>query len=238
MGIKYTHDDVVNKVCELVGAEYSIVGEYKGANTTMLIKHNTCDNEFEMTWGNFRNGQRCPKCSHIQRIASKTKTHSKFVKEVYGLVGNEYSVLGEYVKAKTKVLIKHGKCGNEYLVTPSDFKDGKRCPKCRQSKGERSISDVLDSLYIDYKEQYKFDECRNIRPLPFDFAVFDGDGKLMFLIEYDGEQHFKDVKYFKYTLDEIKNRDAIKDKYCEDNNIKLVRIPYWADIDEILVKSL
>lgn len=48
-------------------------------------------------------------------------------------------------------------------------------------------------------------------------------------IEYDGEQHYKLNEYFggqKY-FDILKRHDEIKNEYCKENNIKLLRIPYW-----------
>ena len=50
---------------------------------------------------------------------------------------------------------------------------------------------------------------------------------------YDGQQHFKPVN-FNGSQDgglssfiETQKRDEIKNRYCKDNNIKLIRIPYW-----------
>ena len=59
------------------------------------------------------------------------------------------------------------------------------------------------------------------------------------IIEYDGEFHF-DLPKFRFKnkerrmleLLETQKHDAIKTKYCEDNEIKLLRIPYW-DFDNI-----
>lgn len=60
----------------------------------------------------------------------RRKTHEEFVKQVYDLVGEEYTVLSEYTGSGVKVSMKHNKCGNEYKVTPSHFLKGTRCPKC------------------------------------------------------------------------------------------------------------
>jgi len=57
-------------------------------------------------------------------------TTAIFRKRVEDNTNNEYTLLSEYTNAKTKVLLKHNKCGNTYSVTPSDFTCGKRCPKC------------------------------------------------------------------------------------------------------------
>lgn len=69
----------------------------------------------------------------------KRKTHDEFVKEVYDLVGNEYTVVGKYEKAREKIKIRHNICNYEYLVLPNAFTSkGVRCPKCSNAKsGEK-----------------------------------------------------------------------------------------------------
>ena len=60
------------------------------------------------------------------------------------------------------------------------------------------------------------------------------------LIEYDGIQHFEEVEIFRESLTYIQKNDDIKNQYCKDNDIKLIRIPYWDydRIEEILQKEL
>ena len=76
------------------------------------------------------------------------------------------------------------------------------------------------------------------RELPFDFYIPD----LNITIEYDGRQHYEIIDYFG-GLDgfiDTKIRDTIKTIYCKENNIKLIRIPYWDfdKIEKILEKEL
>ncbi len=53
-------------------------------------------------------------------------------------------------------------------------------------------------------------------------------------IEYDGKQHFEITGgyYNEHSFEELQNRDNIKNQYCENNNIKLIRVPYW-DYDNL-----
>lgn len=60
----------------------------------------------------------------------KSKTHEEFVNEVKELTNDDYQVLGRYSGSKTKLLMKHKKCGFEYEVKPNVFLSGSRCPKC------------------------------------------------------------------------------------------------------------
>ena len=221
--------DIFKKeVYDLVGKEYTVLGEYKNADTKILMKHNKCGNEYEVTPNNFLNQKRrCPFCS-----GNKKKTTDIFKKEVYDLVGKEYTVLGEYKNADTKILMKHNKCGNEYEVTPNKFLQDRRCPKCRFSRGEEIIRNYLKKNNISFQEQFSFPDCKYKRVLRFDFKL-DINNKII-LLEYDGEFHFNN-KYSKKNLEEQKIRDNIKNEYCKNKNIPLIRFTNL-NKDELLKK--
>lgn len=146
------------------------------------------------------------------------KDTEQFKKEVFDLVGNEYEVLSEYINSSAKIKILHSKCGYIYKVTPGDFIQGIRCPKCNQAKGEEKIHKFLIKMGLKTKMQFKLKDCKNIRPLPFDFAVFKDD-VLKVLIEYDGIHHFHPVSHFGgvESLKERRINDRIKNKYCKTN---------------------
>ena len=97
---------------------------------------------------------------------------------------------------------------------------------------------VVHNNNIQYISQYRFDDCKNIRTLPFDFYLPDYNT----CIEYDGELHYKAVDYFggDEALSNTQFRDDIKTQYCLNNNIRLIRIPYWEfnNIDKILSETL
>ena len=59
----------------------------------------------------------------------------------------------------------------------------------------------------------------------FDFAIIN-NGNLAGLLEYDGIQHFRGWGSSKEDLENIKRRDKIKNDYCKEKNIPLVRITY------------
>ena len=108
----------------------------------------------------------------------------------------------------------------------------------RKSSGEDRIKDVLELYNIPYEREKKFDGCKNKRRLPFDFYI----ESLKICIEYDGEFHHKSQKHFggDPVLSRIKINDSIKNKWCEDNGINLIRISYkdkWK-ILEILKEKL
>ncbi len=236
------------EVFNLVGDEYTVLSEYINNRKHIKMRHNDddCDNHTWLTSPNsFLCGCRCPKC-----YGNIKKTQEEFVHQVYELANYGYSVLGVYINDSTKLLMRHNseKCNNfEYDVEPSSFIQGSRCPKCKSSKGEKAISEWLDKSNIFYKIQYTFEGCRDKLPLPFDFVIFNKENKLILLIEYDGKQHFEPVNFggisderAKENFEKIKLHDQIKNDYCKQNNIPLLRIPYWEfdNIEEILKNEL
>lgn len=117
-------------------------------------------------------------------------------------------------------------CGKEMILTVKQFRYGKcRCDECseRYSSLENKVMKYLDEHNVEYIPQYKIDDCRDKLPLPFDFYLKD----FKTLIEVDGKQHFEiclgDEEDFRIR----KLHDSIKDEYCKNHNLPLIRIPYY-----------
>lgn len=115
------------------------------------------------------------------------------------------------------------------------------------SNSEYRIAQYLDKLGVKYKTQYTFIGCRDINLLPFDFAIINKRGKVLMLIEYDGEQHshpvmFKGVskKEAQKNYEKCVKHDKIKNKYCKRKKIKLLRIDYTErnDLYKIIKREL
>jgi len=95
---------------------------------------------------------------------------------------------------------------------------------------------MLDTLNIKYIQQQRFKNLtstgRNCDQLMFDFGIYDNN-TLIYLIEFDGIQHFDEThhNWSENSFERTKHNDLIKNKYCFDNNIPLIRIPYDAEYD-------
>lgn len=147
---KSNTDEFKKDVFNLVGDEYTVLGEYKSNKKKILMRHNICEHEYEVTPSNFKNGnRRCPNC-----FGAKKKDTRIFRLEVYDLEGFNYKVLGEYINSLTKIKMKHMECGHEYEVTPSDFLSGSRCPECfgikkkTQEEFEQEVKNKYGDEYI------------------------------------------------------------------------------------------
>lgn len=120
-------------------------------------------------------------------------------------------------------------CGNEVQVTSHGLLGNHNisCGCAKQSLGEKKVEKILKQLKCNYAKEYRISDCKNVKPLPFDFAIFNND-KLICLIEYQGDIHFKvsDGWNTEEDLKQRQYRDQIKRNYCKEHNIKLIEIPY------------
>lgn len=230
------------EVFNLVGEEYTFLDDYEKAAIRIRVRHNKCGEVYAITPNKFLCGDRCNKCANELNGIRQRKEENTFKQEVFELVGNEYTVLGDYQTSQIKIKIRHNKCQHTYEVKPNNFLQGKRCPDCHKiSKGEVRIAKFLKKKKIKFKREKTFSECRAINVLPFDFYINDN-----LLIEYDGEFHFEPARYSKNKqkmLDKLKSQqqnDRIKNQYCIDNGIYISRIPFWEldSIEDILESVL
>lgn len=129
-------------------------------------------------------------------------------------------------------------CGKFHFVSAKDLisKRIESCGHTQDSRGVRKIKTILDTNNIPYVVEKTFETCRfpdSNKPARFDFYI---ENKL--LLEYDGEQHFKEVsEFFRDSLEVRQYHDAYKNQWCKDNHIPLVRIPYTA-LDDISLETI
>lgn len=228
---------------------------YKSCKEPLLFKC-SCGNTFESPFDNVKNKSRvqCYEClpkegNRFEKgMGGQRKGHETFAQQLYDLHKDEYLIIDEYSDAKTKLRLKHN-CGFIWNTTPDNVINKKRrCPQCYDVKNSHLSKDIekwLNEHSFSFQKEYRIKECVYKRTLPFDFAIFK-NGNLFMLIEADGQHHFD---YFRYIRDEKvreakflsqKKRDQIKNSYCEQNNIPLLRIPYFKhnELNTILENAL
>lgn len=117
-------------------------------------------------------------------------------------------------------------CGNESIVSSNDLIGGHiiSCG-CINSYGEYRIAKILSENNISFIKQKTFSDCCSKKGnlLKFDFYINNS-----FLLEFDGSQHFMPHGpiFTEEKVQEIQERDEIKNNYCRLHNILLKRIPY------------
>ncbi|MGJ9460463.1 hypothetical protein [Oceanobacillus sp. CF4.6] len=234
--MRYTDDTYKAQLKELSNNEMIVLEEYKSAKIPIIHKHLICGYKWNVSPTSIRSGKGCPYCYGNIRLE-----HEEYVDIVKELVGNEYNVLGEYESRQTHLLMRHETCGTEWNITPAKFRNGRRCPNCKSSGGERAIEEYLQINGYKYKSEYTFSDLKHIVRLRFDFAVFNNN-KVITLIEFDGPHHFSPIDFFggeKHYEGTI-YRDKLKNDYCYRNGIPLIRIPYYNEeyIESILDHEL
>lgn len=115
---------------------------------------------------------------------------------------------------------------NKISVLGSNLRNGhtQSCGCDRRSHGEILIAKILNENNIIFEQEKSMFKYSNNTNAKFDFFV---DNK--YLIEYDGETHYKYNLHGWHTQDQLNKqieRDEIKNKWCKENNIPLIRIPY------------
>lgn len=246
-----SHSYFLKEVFELVGDEYTVLTEYKNNKEKVTLRHEVCGHVYDVTPNSFTGGRRCPPCSQKEGARKITKTPEEFERDFYDRFDNKYFLVGNFASYNSPIKIRHNKCGYEWEVVmdhfyyfSGSFEDS--CPNCRVSRGESRISRWLTENEIEYIAQHSIEECRDIRPLRFDFFLPDTCHGKQCVIEYDGEHHFMPIPYSSIPENNIKDfkdtvrRDEIKNAYCRDNDILLIRIPYWDFniIEDILTRFL
>lgn len=195
----------------------------------------------EMRIANYNNYKGCPDCA-IENLNVLFRLDSDEVEKRIENLGGKLHNKEKYINtAKENLIIDCPYCGKPFTTSLRLFcqHGGQACPNCRntESIGEKKIRMYLEEHKIIFEQEKWFTDCRDVNPLPFDFYL----PKSNQIIEFDGKQHFDSSSLFYHTpLSEQKSHDEIKNKYCKDNNIKLLRIPYWEinNINNILDNSL
>tara|TARA_R100001163_G_C5066472_1_gene204921 strand:- start:1967 stop:3334 length:1368 start_codon:yes stop_codon:yes gene_type:complete len=214
--------------------EELISSEYIDIKSKLKIKCKKCGGEYLKNFDKYQKGEKCGLCA---------KNCKKTYKEVKTYIEDKGDILisKEYENCLGKLEIKCGKCGEAFTKTLLGYKlnDIKNihCYEFKKSMGEKMVENYLIKNSLLYESQKKFEECRNISYLFFDFYVKLANGK-SFCIEYNGKQHYKPVSIFggeKNFKLQIK-RDKIKKLFCAKNNIPLLIIPYTekSRISEVL----
>jgi len=166
-------------VYDKVEDEYTVLTPYIDALSHVQMRHNCeeCNNnEFPITPAHFLDksrGRRCPICSQTISIRKRTRTQEKFEKEIYDLVGEEYSVVGNYTKAKDKIEIRHNKCldgkSHQWSLTPDNFlSKGERCPKCaeilrrqkRTKEHDKYVQEVFELVGKEYTVESEYTNAK------------------------------------------------------------------------------
>lgn len=213
-------------IYEMIGKKYNhlTVLSYEGPSSDghrMFKCKCDCGNEIVVSGTRLRNDKikSCGKCHPTDEIG---KQYGFLTVINYGYTNNQQN----YWKCSCI-------CGNITYVTTGHLHSGHTTScGCIKSRGEKMIQDILTKLNIQYKREYTFEDLKNKKKLRFDFAIEEPSLKL---IEFDGEQHFysSDGWGGEEKLEYIRSNDMMKNTYCLERGIPLLRIKYTINPKEV-----
>lgn len=187
-----------------------------------------CGNSVIVRYPNFVSGT-STSCGCIKRKL----TSERFLKDLTGMTFGELTVVRRFSDIggrKVKWLCRCS-CGSYSVVQGSNLKSGNSmsCGCKRASANEGIIIHALREKGIIFEKEVKFDDLKasSGRPLRFDFKIYTKDG--FFLLEYQGEQHFRPGGWTSIGRTQRDYTDKMKEEYCEKNNIELTFIMYTED---------
>ncbi len=228
---KANNSDFISRAIKIHGNkyDYSLVNYI---NAHVKVKINCKEHgEFEQKPNNHLNGKGCSRCAGKCRSLTTNMVIVDFNK----IHNNKYDYsMVNYIDNTSKISIIcpiHG----IFEQSPAAHKQKQGCPLCNISKGEDTIKTFLWKHKIKFIQQYRFSDCKHIKPLPFDFYLPEHN----ICIEFNGRQHYKPVKYWggEHDFKLRQKRDGIKKEYCHNNNITLITIKY-DDSDLVLESKL
>jgi DNA-directed RNA polymerase subunit M/transcription elongation factor TFIIS len=212
--------------------------EYKNAKSKLKIfcyRHG----EFSVSFNNFTHPEQrgCQKCGY-------ERTKNKLLLD-FGELKKEIEKLGYEVLSKTYTGYNHllelicpqkHKCS----ISWSNLKRGKGCRRCfwKESKGEKDCREIIES-----KTGHKFPNSRpDFMKNPLTNYLLELDGyceKLKIAFEYDGKQHYEAIDFWggEVGLKKTQERDKIKDELCKNNDIYLIRVPYFVENKEDYIEK-
>ena len=222
---KSTTEEFIEKAKEVHGDKYDYSKvEYVNSYTPVCIicpEHG----EFFINANNFIRGNGCVDCSNKKR----TKKLDEFINESRKIHGDKYDYSKVIYKNNyTKVCIVCKKCNYEFYQTPHSHLRGNGCPSCNESKLENEINIFLKENNLKFIQQCNCNTFKWLGKQSLDFYLPDYKAA----IECQGEEHFRPVEFFggEEAFKEQRNRDKIKKKICNENNINIF---YFTNIKNI-----
>lgn len=226
-------EKLINKYSHLINTKINgwtileIMPSNEKHNYTYAICKCQCGTVKEVKLSYITNGRSkdcgCGRKETMKEILTKNLVGQRFGKLVVSEMLEQRNKNGRIVyKCKCD-------CGNEVNVLGNSLTTYHTLScGCLVSYWNMYIQQFLDKNKIEYKPEY---------------TIFIGDDYYRYdfylpqynlFIEYDGQQHYEPVRFYGNNIEEnmkifqkVQEHDKIKNKYCEENNIHLLRIPYW-----------
>lgn len=195
----------------------------RGSKHYVTIHCNICNN----TWDRIVDDIITNKSYGCLYCREQKNYKENFIQQLQKYGHKHFSLISEFDSNRKSVLIRHEDCGFIFRIKPKSIIGNKdiTCPKCQklESKGEQKIREYLEENKIKFESQVRFLELGR---LSFDFKITQNNQT--YLIEFQGEQHYRPIKRFGGEEHFIKQQihDQEKRDFCKQNGYILIEIPY------------
>lgn len=165
----------------------------------------------------------------------KEQAHNTHFKDLSGMTFGKLKVIDRnfnYRNNKQTYWNCECECGSKVVVAALKLCSFQTTScGCIKSYGEYLIKRYFNEHNIKYYSNKGFADCCSMNGyrLKFDFIIPNNSKVGFYIVEFDGHQHFKSNNRgwdTEKNYNKVHQNDLIKNKYCFDNNIKLIRIPY------------
>lgn len=214
---------------------------YVNSYTKVKIYCPICREYFEMRPDSFLKPRckGCPKCTNRENSLKSRIPQEEWISRAQAKWGDICDYSKTVYTGSNKEVEVYCKEHQGYFRQRADnhMTSACGCPICgfrhtaSESLGEKEIEKILVSLGVKYEREYQLRgkiQGRNSMILRIDFRYFIGDQE--YWIEYHGEQHYTEIKFFgngdENWFEKQQSRDQNVRDYCRDHGIKLLEIPY------------
>ena len=236
-----SQEEVLSRINRIFNGTLKILNieDYQNTKTVLDYHCTVCGANRSAQVSNLLSGHGCSNCANKHRNDNSRLSTKKVAERIDKLSNGTYKyVSGEYHNNTSPLVIKHLACDNEITTNWLHFSQGAiSCKYCKSSFPEQQIQGYLNKRGISYQYGYIIPDLKDKRNLHFDFWF----PKQRIAIEYDGQQHFRPADFAgrgkAWAEEKFKNtqrRDRMKNAYCKEKHIKLIRISYTDDLNKVL----
>lgn len=238
--------EVVSRITEIFNGTIVLDNpekEYENGNSQLHYHCTVCGEPHHAQAGNLLQGHGCPTCADQHRNDDRRFTIEELKQRIKDKSNGTYEyVSGNYKNNVSPIKVRHLDCNHIFTTNWMLFRQGSvTCKHCRGSFGEQQVKGYLDQHGLDYEFGYVIPDLKDRKRLHFDLWL----AKYKIAIEYDGVQHFKPTQFNQHGNKSAKEQykltvkhDRMKDQYCKEKGIKLIRIKYDQDVNTVLDKEL
>jgi hypothetical protein len=232
------------RTCITANTKKKVLEKLKENNYTLISQTTStitykCTKNHEHTTSNYHviEGSKCGSCHLEKRKKGLTRLKLQDVQTRLGLLG--FTLLSpEYKSLRHQYELK---CSKDHIFTKNlvhIIAGVVGCPLCNNSfNSERIFRSKIERIF-----QVPFPKCRPkwlVNPetnYKLELDCYNEELKLAF--EYDGQFHFEVRKGLNNDLDRVKKLDALKERLCVENDVTLIRIPYFLKSKEFYEKII